>query len=144
MLLSEQDVGLVVFTCLQAGFLWGCSAAHLSRLPGNSQVHLCSLTHILAHGLTCKITLMHMNSWLFNPWGRIAALLFPGLHTQPCPVCLWVTQAGLSFTALLELMKWTFEDDRKDSYWEYSQFSENNSALLNCKKKERPSFSLED
>lgn len=69
------------FTCLQAGCLWGCSAAHLSWLPGNSEVHLCSLTHILAHGLAYKITFMHIYSLLLNPWGRIPAL--PGAVSIP-------------------------------------------------------------
>lgn len=96
-------------TCLQAGCLWGCSTAHLSWLPGNSEVHLCSLTHILAHGLAYKITLMHINSWLFNPWGRIPAL--PGAISVPwvAPLvqsCVLMNNSpGLGFRALLKLMK---------------------------------------
>lgn len=79
---SVQEVGFVVFTWRQEGCLWSGWTAHLSRLPGNSEVHLRSLTHILAHGLACKITLMYINSWLFHLWRKIPTFL--GAVSIPC------------------------------------------------------------
>lgn len=43
---------------------------------------ICALTHILAHGLACKITLMHINSWLFHLWRKIPTFL--GAVSIPC------------------------------------------------------------
>lgn len=52
-----------------------CGFSHRCLLNANVKVHLCSLTHILAKGLACKIRLMRINSQLVDLWERAPAFL---------------------------------------------------------------------